>query len=166
MTGSFAFLVLPITVLVSPLILSITSKQSPALKQRLRYIYQISLVLILALAFFNWETFETGGRNAFALASDLKNVFLYLFLAITFIQTALLLAKKYSFDKISAAANFINTFVFFAAAITISNNLGRQIVSPAIITVAMMVLVNNVIGLVLVNKDRRLLSKYIGRTKK
>ncbi|MDP2632880.1 MAG: hypothetical protein Q8P25_04150, partial [Candidatus Curtissbacteria bacterium] len=42
----------------------------------------------------------------------------------------------------------------------ISNALGKSIVSPAVITCALTVLINNVLGLALVNRDANLLGKY------
>ena len=159
MTGSFALLVLPVTVLISPIILSLASKQEAETKQKLRYVFQISLAIIIALAFLNWETQNPGGRNAFALSSDFKSVFLWLFIAVTFGQLILLQLKNYKYDLGTAIANIFATFLFFASAISISNA-GQSLVSPAVITTALTVLVNNVIGLVLVNKDPNLLSKF------
>ena len=160
MTGSFTLLILPVIVLISPIILSLAARQEKKVKQKLRYIFQISLVIILGLAFLNWETQNPGGRNAFALASDFKSIFLWLFLEITFGQIIILHLKTYKFDVLATIGNVFATFIFFASAITISNALGQSLVSPAIITVAMTVLINNVIGLVLVNKDPNLLSKF------
>ena len=160
MTGSFTLLILPVIVLISPIILSLAARQEKKVKQKLRYIFQISLVIILGLAFLNWETQNPGGRNAFALASDFKSIFLWLFLGITFGQIIILHLKTYKFDVLATIGNVFATFIFFASAITISNALGQSLVSPAIITVAMTVLINNVIGLVLVNKDPNLLSKF------
>ena len=160
MTGSFTLLILPVIVLISPIILSLAARQEKKVKQKLRYIFQISLVIIAGLAFLNWETQSPGGRNAFALASDFKSIFLWLFLGITFGQIIILHLKTYKFDVLATIGNVFATFIFFASAITISNALGQSLVSPAIITVAMTVLINNVIGLVLVNKDPNLLSKF------
>ena len=160
MTGSFTLLILPVIVLISPIILSLAARQEKKVKQKLRYIFQISLVIIAGLAFLNWETQNPGGRNAFALASDFKSIFLWLFLGITFSQIIILHLKTYKFDVLATIGNVFATFIFFASAITISNALGQSLVSPAIITVAMTVLINNVIGLVLVNKDPNLLSKF------
>ena len=160
MTGSFALLVLPVTILISPIILSLASKQESKVKQKLRYVFQISLVIIIALAFFNWETQMSGGRNAYLLALDFKSIFLWLFIAVTFGQLILLQFKNYKFDLLTAIANIFATFLFFASAISISNTIGQSLVSPAIITVAMTALINNVLGLVLINKDPTLLAKF------
>ena len=160
MTGSFALLILPVTVLISPIILSLASKQEAETKQKLRYVFQISLAIIIALAFLNWETQNPGGRNAFALSSDFKSVFLWLFIAVTFGQLILLQLKNYKYDLGTAIANIFATFLFFASAISISNAIGQSLVSPAIITTALTVLVNNVLGLSLINKNPNLLSKF------
>ena len=160
MTGSFTLLILPVIVLISPIILSLAARQEKKVKQKLRYIFQISLVIIAGLAFLNWETQSPGGRNAFALASDFKSIFLWLFLEITFGQIIILHLKTYKFDVLAMVGNVFATFLFFATAITISNAIGQSLVSPAVITTALTVLANNVIGLVLVNKDPNLLSKF------
>ena len=160
MTGSFALLILPVTILISPIILSLASKQESKVKQKLRYVFQISLVIIIALAFFNWETQGPGGRNAYLLASDFKSVFLWLFIAVTFVQLILLQFRKYKFDLATTIANLVATFLFFASAITISNTIGKSLVSPAIITTAMTVLINNVLGLTLINKDPNLITNF------
>jgi len=117
-------------------------------------------VIIAGLAFLNWETQSPGGRNAFALASDFKSIFLWLFLGITFGQIIILHLKTYKFDVLATVGNVFTTFLFFAAAITISNAIGQSLVSPAVITTVLTVLANNVIGFVLVNKDPNLLSKF------
>ena len=160
MTGSFTLLILPVIVLISPIILSLAARQEKKVKQKLRYIFQISLVIIAGLAFLNWETQNPGGRNAFALASDFKSIFLWLFLGITFGQIIILHLKTYKFDVLATVGNVFATFLFFAAVITISNAIGQSLVSPAVITTVLTVLANNVIGLVLVNKDPNLLSKF------
>ena len=160
MTGSFALLILPLTILISPMVLSLASKQESEIKQKLRYVFQISLLIIIALAFLNWETQGAGGRNAYSLALDFKSVFLWLFIAVTFVQLALLQLKNYKYDLLAAIANIFATFLFFASAISISNTIGQSLVSPAIITVAMTALINNVLGLVLINKDPTLLAKF------
>ena len=160
MTGFFALLILPVTILISPIVLSLASKQESKVKQKLRYVFQISLAIIIALALLNWETQGAGGRNAYSLALDFKSVFLWLFIAVTFVQLALLQLKNYKYDLLAAIANIFATFLFFASAISISNTIGQSLVSPAIITVAMTTLINNVLGLVLINKDPTLLAKF------
>src|SRR3989344_869055 len=160
MTGSFTLLILPVIVLISPIILSLAARQEKKVKQKLRYIFQISLVIIAGLAFLNWETQEPGGRNAFALSSDFQSIFFWLFLGITFGQIIILHLKTYKFDVLATIGNVFATFLFFASAISISNAIGQSLVSAAVITTALTVLVNNVIGLVLVNKDPNLLSKF------
>lgn len=160
MTANFTLLIIPVVILVAPIILTVASKQQKSAKQKLRIVFQVSLTIILALSFLNWETQSPGGRNAFMLATSFQNIFLWLFLASTFLQIALLSFKKYQFDLMATVAGLVSTFLFFAAAITISNTLGRSIVSPALITTAMIVIVNNVLGLALVNRDSNLLAKY------
>jgi len=153
-------LILPFIILISPIILSLAARQEKEVKQKLRHVFQISLVIIAGLAFLNWETQSPGGRNAFALASDFKSIFLWLFLGITFGQIIILHLKTYKFDVLATVGNVFTTFLFFAAAITISNAIGQSLVSPAVITTVLTVLANNVIGFVLVNKDPNLLSKF------
>ena len=114
MTGSFTLLILPVIVLISPIILSLAARQEKKVKQKLRYIFQISLVIIAGLAFLNWETQNPGGRNAFALASDFKSIFLWLFLGITFSQIIILHLKTYKFDVLATIGNVFATFLFFA----------------------------------------------------
>lgn len=160
MTANFTLLIIPAVILVAPIVLTIASKQQKSSKQKLRIVFQISLTIILALSFLNWETQSPGGRNAFMLATSFQNIFLWLFLTITFLGIILLSFKKYLFDLLATVASVISTFLFFAAAITISNAIGRSIVSPALITSAMIVLINNVLGLALVNRDSNLLAKY------
>lgn len=160
MTGNISLLVLPIVLLAAPLVLSIAAKQKVRVKQKLRRIFQISLTLILFLSFLNWESLSQSGRNSFQLALTARNPFLWLFLAVNTIQIITLQTKSRKADVMAVILNALNTFIFFISAITISNTLGKQIVSPAIITTAMTVLVNNVLGLALINKDPKILQKY------
>jgi len=160
MTANFSLLIVPVVILIAPLVLIIASRQNKSAKQKLRTVFQISLGAIIALSFLNWETQNPGGRNAFMFAVSFQNIFLWLFLASTFLQIALLSFKKYQFDLMVTVTGLVSTFLFFAATITISNAISRSIVSPALITTAMIVIVNNVLGLALVNRDSNLLAKY------
>lgn len=160
MNANFGLLILPIIILVSPIVLTIAANQKKEIKQNIRRIFQISLLFVLSLSFLNWETMRGGDRNAIQLAKDFQNIYLWIFLIINLVQIIVLQKSSRREDLLASILNITNTFFFFAATITISNKLGKSIVSPAVITAAMMVLINNVLGLVLANKDPKLLEKY------
>ena len=160
MDTGFSLLILPVILLIAPIVLSIASRQDSAAKQMLRYVLQISLATVLALGLLNWETQTEGGRSAYMLALDFQSIYLLAFIGLSLFLIISLQIKSYKFDLIAAVGNILITILFFAAAITISGELGKPIISPAIITAALMVLVNNVLVLALVNRDKNLVSKY------
>lgn len=146
--------------LLSPLVLKIASSQDKKTKRNLRFLYLILLASQIMLGFLNWETFQSSGRSGFELALTYPSSFLGLFFAISFIQVVLLLFKQHTLDILSVVLNFINTALFIAAMIIISNILGKQIVNLASIAAIFVVLSNNVVGLVLINQDKNLLKKH------
>lgn len=144
--------------LLSPFILSIASKQDKKSKTRLKLIFLSILVAQLLSGFLNWENFSIG-RSGFELSLTFPTSLLGLFFIVTSIQIILLLIGK-SFNTLIVVLNFINSILFFAAMIRLSNILGFQAVSFSSIGAVFLVLIGNVAGLAFINKDKNLLKKY------
>lgn len=149
-------LILVVVLLISPFTLHLAASQKKKTKQSLRVLFLILLSLELILGFFNWETFKGSGKTGFELALGYTGSYLWLFFITALIQMMLLLLKKSILDTITVVLNFINTILFFAAMIILSNLLGKQVVSLVSIGVIFAVLIGNVVGLILVNKDSNL----------
>lgn len=146
--------------LLSPFILKIATSQNKKTKYNLRIILLVLLGLQLLAGFLNWEVLKGFGRSGFELSLTFPSSYLWLFFAISFIQFLLLVIKKPALDITSVILNFINTAIFFAGMIMLSNLLGRQVVSFASISTIFAVLIGNVAGLMLINKDNNLFKKY------
>ncbi len=156
-----SWFILPVTLLLAPFILKVAVKQDKKIKSVLRSVVWITILsLQLLLGFFNWERFNEIERSGFELSLTYYNSFLWLFFLLTIIQIILLLTKRRVFDITSLILNAINVFVFFFSVITISRIVGYQIVSLWSIVAIFLVLIGNVVGLMLVNKDSKLLSNY------
>lgn len=149
-------IVLAITLLISPFVITLSVRQDKKIKRNLRLVWITLLTLQIILGIFNWESFSGPGRSGFELALIFPKSYLWLFFTISLIQFILLTIKKPVLDMVSMILNFINTVVFFAVMIIISDFLGKQIVSIASISTVFIVLIGNVAGLMLINKDRRL----------
>lgn len=152
--------ILPATLLLSPFVLLIASKQDKSTKFKLRLPFATLLVFQLLLALFNWETMRGPGRSGLELALAFPHSLLILFFFLTLAQIVMVLLRKSQTDLAAVVANFINSFLIFASLIIISKTLGRQIVSFAAIAEVFLVLIGNVVALALINKDKMLLSKY------
>lgn len=131
-------LVAILTILLSPFVLKIASKQDKKAKQNLKYIFLTILLSQIILGFLSG---------------------LQLFLVISVIQILLLLMSK-SFNTIVVALNFINSVLIFVEMIRLSSSLGYQVVSLPSIGAVFLVLVGNVVGLGFINRDKNLLGKY------
>lgn len=133
-------LILIAVLIISPFAISLAEKQDKKTKSRLKHIFLFLLLTQIALAIYNWRL-------------------LLLFLAISLLQFILLLKKP---SQTVVVLNFINTFVLFITMI----RLGRPIDSLnnlAAIAAAFVVLINNVLGLLLVNKEKQLRLKPLSR---
>lgn len=146
--------------LVSPFILKIASSQNKKGKDNLRIIFLSLLAVQVISGLFNWETFQGTGKSGLELALAYPNSYLWIFFAVSVVQFLLLTTKKPIFYTVSVVLNFVNTIMFFAGMIILSNILGKQIVSFVSIGVIFVVLIGNVVGLTLINKDRNLFKKY------
>lgn len=153
-------LILLVTLLASPFVLRLASTQNKKAKKNIRDIYLGLVILTGALGLFNFETWQENGRSGFDLAASYPQTFLGLFFVVIFLQAVLLTVNRPRLNTLAVILNFANTFVFFAALITLSNHLGRQVVSLASVATIFLVLIGNVVGLVLVNKDKKLLAKF------
>lgn len=154
-------LILAAVLLISPFVLSLAASQNKKTKQNLRILFLSFLAIQIILGFLNWETFQGPGKSGFELALTFPYSYLWLFFTITFAQILLLIPKKHTLDIVSVTLNFINTVVLFATMIILSSILGKQVVSPVSIGTIFIVLIGNVVGLVLVNKDKNLIGKYL-----
>ncbi len=158
--------ILPVILLLSPLVLTVASKQDKSTKLKLRLSFVLLLSLQLLFSLFNWETMKGTGKSGLELAFAFPGSFLSLFFFITLAQIALVTFRKSQTDLIAVILNFINSILIFTSLIIISKLLGRQIVSLASIAEVFLVLTGNIVGLALINKDKNLLSKYRWNQKK
>ena len=133
-------LILIAVLIISPFALTLAEKQDKKTKSRLKYIFLFLLIAQIILASFNWQM-------------------LLLFLAISLLQFFLLLKKP---SPAVVILNFINTFVLFITMVRLSRPVGN-LANLAIITAAFLVLTNNVIGLLLINKEKGLKLKPLSR---
>lgn len=153
------FVILVLVALLSPLLISLASKQGKKHKNRLLHLCLLILTSQILLGFFNWETFEGPGRTGFGLARAFPNSLLWTFFAVSAIQIVFLLSGKYSLKTTAVAINFGNSILFFLGLIKTSNIIGTQMFSIPTVTCAFLVLIGNVVGLILINNDRKLISK-------
>lgn len=139
---NFTYVIILVAVLIiSPFVLRLASNQGKKAKQNLKSLFILMLSAQILLGFL-------GGLN------------LGIFLVITAAQIVLLFLNR-KFDTLAVILNFINTFVFFYVMIRLGQTTGIQDTSFASIGTAFIVLFGNVIGLILINKDKSLLKKYL-----
>ncbi|OGM29995.1 hypothetical protein A2801_00555 [Candidatus Woesebacteria bacterium RIFCSPHIGHO2_01_FULL_41_10] len=153
-------IILLLTVLVSPLILFLASKQGKKVKSSLRLVFLVILVIQILLGFLNWENLQGAGRTGLELTISYPQSLLWLFFVIIASQIVLLLLNTRLTRLVITILNFINTVILFMGLIGLSNILGFQTVSLANIMAVFLVLVGNIVSLMLINKDRALLRKY------
>lgn len=142
-------IILVVVLLVSPFVLKLAINQGKKTKQNLKYFFILILFAQIFLEFFG------GLQLSLAYPSSL----LGLFFIISVIQILLLLINK-SFNTLVVVLNFLNTFLIFVGMMRVSNMLGYQVVDLASICTVFLVLIGNIIGLALINKDKNLLKKY------
>ncbi|MDO8570191.1 MAG: hypothetical protein Q7R97_01230 [Candidatus Daviesbacteria bacterium] len=152
-------IILAVVLVISPFVLKLATNQGKKAKQSLRSVFILIIFAQILLGFLNWETFKGMGRNGFELSLTYPDSFLGLFFIISIIQIFLLLINK-SFTTLVVVLNFLNTFLIFVGMIRLSNILGYQVASLVSIGTVFLVLIGNVVGLVLINKDKNLLKKY------
>ena len=154
----YIFILLGVLV-ISPFVLRLASKQDKKSKSSAKTIFLAVLILQIILGLLNWENFESG-RSGVSLAISYPGSLLWLFFVISAVQILLVLLNTKFTNLYSVILNFINTVVLFAGLIRVSHILGSQAVSFASIATVFLVLIGNISGLVYINKDRNLLTKY------
>ncbi|MDO8573511.1 MAG: hypothetical protein Q7R77_02045 [Candidatus Daviesbacteria bacterium] len=138
---NFTYVIILVAVLIiSPFVLRLASKQGKDIKRNLRYLFILMLSAQIFLGFLS-------GLN------------LGIFLVITAAQIVLLILNR-KFYTLVVILNFINTVVFFYSMIRLGQTTGIQDTSFTSIGTAFIVLIENVVGLILINKDKNLLKKY------
>lgn len=153
------YLIIIVVVLItSPFILKLAQSQKKEAKRKLKLALLVIITAQLNIGLLNWENF-TIGRSGFELSLTYPNSFLGLFFTVSLIQIILLAVSK-SFNTTVVVLNFINTILLFICMIRLSSILEFQAASFASISVSFLVLVGNVVGLSLINKDKNLLKKY------
>lgn len=153
--ASYAFILIAVLI-ISPFAISLAEKQDKKTKVRLKYVLLLLLLAQIILGLFNWESLFGQGRSGWQLAVSFPTTLLWLFFAISTLQFLLLLQSLFPAPSLVVFLNFLNTAVFFLAQIRLSRELTFQAVSLASITAALIVLFGNVIGLLLINKEKRL----------
>lgn len=131
-------IILAAILIISPFVLNLASKQNQKTKQRLKFVFLSILIAEIILGF--WGGFKV-----------------WLFFAVSAIQILLILRCKFT---LAVVLNFINTLVFFIGMIRVGQITGIQDSSLTNITVAFLLLIGNVVGLIFINKDKDLLKKY------
>lgn len=129
-------LILLATAAISPLALILAQKQDQKTKSLLKSTFIFLLLSQIIFSLADWK----------ALA---------IFLAITLIQLVLLF-KKPSTAPFVVLLNFINTGLFFLIMINTEKTLGPQPVNLAAIAAVFALLINNVIGLLFINREKHL----------
>lgn len=152
-------LILTATLLLSPFILSLASRQSKETKKKLKLIFISILATQILLGFLNWENF-TSGRSGFGLALTYPDSLLGLFFVIAILQLIFLIMGK-SFYTVVVVLNFINSVLIFMGMIRLSSSLGFQAVSLPSVGAVFLVLAGNITALAFINKDTNLLKKYL-----
>lgn len=147
-------IILLFVLILSPFVLTLAGKQDSKTKRNLKSGFFILLLLELTSGFFNWASFSGTGQSGFALAFTYPSSFLGLFFVIILIQMILLFIPKRNAHLAAVVLNFINTAVFFAGVILVSEVIGKQIVSFWNIAAIFAVLIGNIVGLVWLNKDK------------
>jgi len=154
------WIILPAVILLGGLVLGWAARQDKNAKNRFRQIFLALVLGALISGFFNWETFVGFGRSGFVLARQYPQSFLSVFFFVAFIQFILLLLRRRFADVVAAVLSFANTVIFFMGLIRLAGKLGFQPVSYANMVALFVVLICNVVGLMLINKDNNLLAKF------
>lgn len=137
-------LILIATLIISPLAVTLAQKQDKKTKSRLKNIFLLILISQLILGLPSWKA-------------------LSLFLIISLAQIFLLIRKTPPQAPV-VLLNFINTFVFWATMIRLEQKPINNSPNLIGIAIAFIVLTGNLIGLLLINRDKRLmLPKPISR---
>lgn len=139
------FFILTAILIISPFIIRLASSQNKKTKDNLKVIFLSFLLLQLILSF----------KIAFAYPQS----FLGLFFVVTIVQIILLFLNR-KFYTLAVILNFINTIIFFVGMIRLGQTTGVQDTSFTSIGTTFIVLIGNVVGLILTNKDKNLLKKY------
>lgn len=155
----YAFIIV-VTLLLSPLVLFLASSQKKEMKAKLKAVYKAILLAVCLIGFFNWESFDTGGRSGFELAISYPYYFLWLFFMILIIQLLLFINDNREYHIVVVVLNFVNTIILLLSLIGLSKYLGKQVVSLYTITAVFLLLIGNILGLVFINKDKNVLRKY------
>lgn len=153
-------LVLIGVLVISPFVLVIAARQDKKTKNTLRNLSILLLFLQLAMGLFNWETLTGPGRTGYELALAYPSSFLGIFFLVSLVQLVIFILNLKQYWKLAVILNFANTVILFAGMIRIGNMMGVQIINLVLVATVFSVLVGNVIGLVFINKDRGILSKY------
>jgi len=156
--GTYSLILIAVLI-ISPLALTLAEKQDKKTKTGLKNIFLFLLIAQITLGIFNWESFAGPGRSGWQLAAGFPPSLLWIFFAITAIQILLLLQSFSPAQTLVVFLNFTNTVVFFIALSRLSWALNFQAVSLASIATAFTILIGNVIGLLLINKEGRLRMK-------
>lgn len=137
-------LILAAILIISPFAIGLAQKQDKGTKSRLKNIFLLILVSQLILGLLSWKA-------------------LSLFLLISLIQI-FLLTRKISHQTPVVLLSFINTLVFWTTMIRLDQNQISNSTNLVGIAIAFIILLGNVIGLLLINRDKRLmLPKPISR---
>jgi len=152
-------LVAILTILLSPFILKLASKQDQKAKQNLKYIFIAILSCQILLGFLNWVP-VIGWVNGFSLAIIYPVSFLWAFFAISLLQIILIVINVQKLNILIVTLNFINSVLIFVSLNLTSRILGFQIFSIPAVFCVFLVLFGNIVGLALINKDKNLLKKY------
>ena len=130
--GTYTFILIAVLI-ISPFVLELAEKQDKKTKTGLKNIFLFLLIAQIILASFSWQI-------------------LLLFLAISLLQLFLLLKKP---SPAVVFLNLINTLVLFITMARLNRPVGN-LTNLAAIAAAFLVLTGNVVGLLLINKEKRL----------
>lgn len=151
-------IVLAITLLISPFVIALSIRKDKKTKQNLRLVWIGLLTVQVILGIFNWESFSGSGRSGFELAISYPSSLLGLIFIAPVVQIIFLLLNK--MPAVVVVLNFLSSVIIFSGLIRLSSILGEQIVSLGSIGAVFTILIGNIIGLIFINKDPKLLSKY------
>ena len=155
-----SWIILPAVILLGGLVLSWAARQDKKAKNRFRQIFLALILGSLISGFFNWETFTGYGRSGFALSWQYPQSLLFIFFFVALIGFILLLLRRNWADVVAVVLSVANTVVFFASLMRLASTIGFQPFSYANVAALFAVLIGNVIGLMLINKDKNLLAKF------
>lgn len=136
-------LILIATLIISPFAIGLAQKQNKRTKSRLKNIFLLLLVAQITLGMLNWKT-------------------LSLFLIISLVQIFLLTRKTPAQTPV-VLLNFINIFVFWAIMIRLGQRPISDPINLAGIAIAFIILIGNIVGLLLINREKGLRLKSLSR---